>query len=47
VIDLTFMIYLGLLALMLLLAMRADFRRRAARLRQKNLRAAPGETSNR
>jgi len=47
-IDLPLMVYLGLLALMLALAVRADFRRRAfaARLRQESdLRAARGETS--
>lgn len=46
--DLPFVIYLGLLALMPLLAVRADFRRRAsaARLRQESdLRAARGETT--
>lgn len=47
-IDLPFIIYLGLLALTLLLAVRADFRRRAsaARLRQESdLRAARVKTS--
>ena len=49
-IDLPLIVYLGLLALMLAFAVRADFRRRAfaARLRQERVsRAALGKTSAR
>ena len=41
-IDTLFMVYLALLVLMMALAVRADFRRRARLRRESDLRAATG-----